>query len=659
MSFGIYLKTLRTGVMTQRELAERIGVSHTYISKIENNVEKPPNEKILVKIANELNVDKYKLMIAADIMPYEYKNMIKENQELLDYVKIAKDTACFNKREDELKVQKSFFRQLFENNAEGVILTDNVGKIVWVNNSFTKIEGYEATEVIGNSYELLNSYNKNIPRLTEIRQSIFENGVWKGKSLGKRKNGEIYNQMLNIIVIKNDRGNITNFTALISDITEEKIKEEKIYNLAFKDSLTSLYNRAFFLEKLDNELIISKENKEKMGLLFIDFDGFKRINDNLGNSTGDKLLKMIAERLKKCIDETHTIARMGGDEFAVLLSQSENVESLVYIAEKISFSLREPFFINENEIYMSASIGIAVYPDDGINGDELISRADIALNRAKKDSKNKIQVYSHELDEETKKGFIIENNLRYALDRNELYINYQPIIDVKTKQIICAEVLLRWNNIELGFVPPDRFIHIAESTGLIIPIGEWVLKTACEQNKKWQDAGYKPISIAVNISVRQLENIGFVESVENILKATNLDPKYLELEITESVAIKDINNTIKILKNLNDLGIKWSIDDFGTGYSSLGQLNKIAINTLKIDKTFVNDIVENNDSEIASAIISMAHKLKLSVVAEGVETENQLDFLRNNKCDMAQGYLFSKPIDENMFEKLILCEVKR
>ncbi|TCO78721.1 sensor domain-containing protein [Marinisporobacter balticus] len=435
-----------------------------------------------------------------------------------------------------------------------------------------------------------------------------------------------------------------------TEITDCKSKEEKINYLAFRDFLTGLYNRAFFIRKLNYTLVNACSKKEKIGILFIDLDGFKNINDHLGHAAGDQLLQKVAKRIKQCVRESDIVARIGGDEFVLLLSQMEDVENPMYIAKRIVDGFEKPFYVNENKLYVDISIGIAIYPDDGKTADTLMIHADMAMYKAKESKGNKVERFSDILNEKEKERFVIENLLKDALARDEFSLYYQPIINMKTGKMMGAESLLRWKTEKLGFIPPDKFIPIAERNGLIVPLGEWVLKTACRQNKQWQETGYMPIYLAVNISVRQLEQKDFINRIENILNETGLDPKYLELEITESISAENIHNIGNAFKKLNDLGVTLSIDDFGTGYSSLGQLKILPISKLKIDKIFVKDIhKEINHTAITAAIIAMAKRLNLEVVAEGIETEDQLRFLQENKCDMGQGYLFSKPIDASRF----------
>lgn len=439
----------------------------------------------------------------------------------------------------------------------------------------------------------------------------------------------------------------------LCEITKQRLRDTIKY-LSSTDSLTGLYNREFFIDSLNNEISKAFIKKEKFAIIFLDLNGFKKINDTLGHFTGDKILKLISLELMKYMGDTNLISRFGGDEFVILLPNISNVEEVINVAKEILNIFDQPFTIDKNHMYISTSIGVVLYPENGLNCETLIKNADIAMYKAKENNRNSIQVFDSCMKEEVNEQFILGNYLHDALRNKEFLVYYQPIIDINTGKIAAAEALLRWNHPKLGFIPPDKFISVAENMGLIYSIGEWVLRTACRQNKLWQSEGYNPILISVNVSVKQLEQKNFVELVSNILDETELSPEYLELEITESVSAGDINKIIKVLNNLKDLGVKLSMDDFGTGYSSLGNLKKLAISKLKIDKSFIDDIDEEvNNAEIASAIIALAKNLNLMVVAEGIEVERQLSFLKENSCHMAQGYLFSKPVNCSSFEKLL------
>ncbi|QXM06800.1 EAL domain-containing protein [Crassaminicella indica] len=547
--------------------------------------------------------------------------------------------------------QLNIFEKVLENNTEGVLIADIEGNILWVNHAFVEITGYEEKEVIGKNYWTFNALEKEIYK--KIKVSLFEKGMWKGEALSKRKDGEIYPQRINLFLIK-DKEKPTHFAAIIRDDTDCKSKEQKINYLAFRDFLTGLYNRAFFIGKLHYTLINACRKKERMAVFFIDLDGFKNINDHLGHAVGDLLLQKAARRIQFCVRECDIVARIGGDEFTILLPNINDVQSSIKIAQRIMNSFEKPFLINEHKLYVDISVGIAVYPDDGLDADTLMIHADIAMYKAKESKGSRVERFSNDLNKQSKEKFILENLLKGVLQRDEFLLYYQPIVNINTGKMVGAEALLRWKTKEFGWIPPSKFIPIAENTGRIISIGEWVLENACRQNKKWQATGYMPIYLSVNISIRQLEQKDFVEKVKNILLKTGLEAKYLELEITESISAENIYNIFSTFEKLNQLGVKLSIDDFGTGYSSLSQLSRLPISKLKIDKSFVNDLyIDNNNKSIVSAIIAMAKTLKMEVVAEGIETNEQLKFLKAAKCHMGQGCLFSPPVDKEAFEKFL------
>jgi len=422
-------------------------------------------------------------------------------------------------------------------------------------------------------------------------------------------------------------------------------KEKKEFN---KDHITGVYNKLFLLDKINDEL--KNENNIFVVVLF-DVERFSEIYESLD---GDELLKIIGDKLLKSVSNKGIVGRVTRAEYTILLNQIENIEDAKKIVQNIMDEFKDTIIIDEYKLNLSVNMGMSVYPNDGDNANSLYNKGSIARNKAKESIGSKIEFYSSDLNKKIKKEFILENKLQDALEKEELFLNYQPIVDMNTKKIIGCEALLRWMNDELGFIPPDKFIPIAEKNNLIIKIGKWVLRTACKQNKKWQDEGNERIFVAVNISVIQLKQEGFAKLVDDILKETGLNSKYLELEITESISKDNIEEIIVILKDLKNLGVSISMDDFGTGYSSLSQLKDLSLNTLKIDKSFVDDIENNvNDISIIAAIIAMAKKLGLNIVAEGVETTNQFEFLDDNKCDMVQGYLFSKPLNKMEFEKLL------
>lgn len=456
-------------------------------------------------------------------------------------------------------------------------------------------------------------------------------------------------------VIVNGSGAANWMVGTVQDITDLKRTEEQIRYLAYFDGLTGLPNRTLFKEHLERAILYATRHKKMIALLFLDMDRFKNINDTLGHDAGDKLLKEMAERLKTSVRKTDsvshegpelagTVSRLGGDEFTILLSDIVQIQDVSRVARRILESISQPILLDGHEIVITASIGISIYPNDGTDIVYLIKDADTAMYRAKELGKNNFQFYTQSMNNKAFELLVMEGQLHKALEREEFFLHYQPQVDIRTGRIIGVEALVRWQHPELGMVSPASFIPLAEETGLIIPIDEWVLKTACSQNKRWQAAGFPPIKISTNLSAKHFARKNLMESIAKIVHDTGMDPHYLDLEITESVLVKNVGELIIIFQELKGIGVSLLIDDFGTGYSSLSYLKKFSLDVLKIDQSFVREITTDSGSAaITKTIIEMAHNLNLRALAEGVETEEQFTFLLENECDVFQGYLFSKP----------------
>jgi len=441
--------------------------------------------------------------------------------------------------------------------------------------------------------------------------------------------------------------------SVIREITRRKEYERKINYLYNHDTLTGLPNRVFFNEKLTNA-IANAGQKEKMALMVIDLDGFKTINDTLGHSIGDKILVDIASRFKDILNKDTIVARLGGDEFAIFKRNICSIEQMERCAQGILNLFDKPFSINKFNLYISASMGISLYPDNGKDIDTILKNADVAMYKAKDIGKNNYQFFDNDMIKDSLHQLRLINDMKKALERNEMLVYYQPKINIQSGKMIGLEALVRWQHPELGMISPGEFITLAEETGLILPLGEWVLRTACHQAKQWQLKGYPEFKVAVNLSAKQFNQRRLTEKIGEILEETGLDPGCLELEITESTFIHNIEHTTMILSQLKEMGIQIALDDFGTGYSSVGYLNRMAVDALKIDRSFIFDLDTNHHNRaISSAIIALAHSLNLKVTAEGVETYDQLAFLKEQNCDDMQGYLFSRPLAVMDFEKFI------
>ena len=547
---------------------------------------------------------------------------------------------------------------VFENTSEGILITNAEHKIVSVNRAFTEITGYSEDEVMGRNPSLLQSGRHDETFYDAMWQSIKSTGQWSGEIWNRRKDGEIYPQLLNINTFVNQKGELTHHIGVFSDISNIKDAESRLEHLAHHDALTDLPNRLLCLARLEHELQVAKRSGEQVGVLFIDLDMFKNINDSLGHAKGDHLLQQVAKRVQENIRGEDTFARLGGDEFVMIAGAIKGRQDIALIAENTLAMFSRPFLVDEQDVFISASIGISIYPDDGEDTDTLLRNADVAMYCAKSEGRNNYQFYMPALTHRVQERLNIETCLRQALKKNELMLYYQPQYSLDSQQMIGVEALLRWRHPEMGMVAPDRFIPVAEETGLIVPIGEWVLKTACQQLKAWQDAGCAPGRMAVNLSARQFWKPGLAKVVQNILTETGIEPGFLELELTESIIMHDTDIVSNTLATLHEIGVELSIDDFGTGYSSLSYIRRFPLDRLKIDRSFVRDIMSNpDDAEMIVSIIALGHSMKLKVLAEGVETLEQLQYLQMQGCDEVQGFYFSKPLPADELGALLTLPV--
>ena len=542
---------------------------------------------------------------------------------------------------------------------EGIMITDARNVVLRVNHTFTDITGYTSAEIIGKKPSLLRSGRQDEAFYSDLWNKLRQAGTWNGEIWNRRKNGEIYPEHLTITAVKDAKGVVTNYVAAFTDITKSKAAEEAIKDLAFFDPLTKLSNRRLLQDRLHQALSASDRSGQTGALLFIDLDNFKNINDTLGHTVGDVLLQEVAERLKSCVRQGDTVARLGGDEFVIMLEDlgEQAVEAAAQaesIGDKILSVLNHPYLLNNKEYLNTPSIGVVLFNGHEQVSDDLFRQADIAMYQAKKDGRNALRFFDPKMQEVINTRSAIENELRIALELKQFHLYYQIQMDHEQRPL-GAEALIRWIHSERGIVSPVEFIHIAEETGLILSIGQWVLDTACSQLKIWQDEAHsRDLILSVNVSAKQFRQIDFSEQVQASILRHNINPARLKLEITESVLLDNIDSIIVTMNTLNKIGVRFSLDDFGTGYSSLQYLKRLPLHQLKIDQSFVRDLVEDiNDRAIIFTIISMAHSLNLEVIAEGVETEEQRHYLETNGCKSYQGYLFSKPLPIEEFKDLL------
>ncbi len=556
-------------------------------------------------------------------------------------------------------VKASLERQLattvFNVSSDAILIADSENRIVSVNAAFCEITGYSADEVAGRNPKILSSGKHDAKFYQAMWRDLREAGRWSGEVWNRRKNGEIYAELLTVNTVKNDRGELTHYVAIFADITEHKQIQEHVRYLAHYDALTNLPNRVLFNDRLGQALINAQRADSKAAVMFLDLDRFKNINDTLGHGAGDMLLQEVAARLTDCIRQGDTVSRLGGDEFVVLLPELNDEKDTQRVAQKLLNTLAFPIVLQGHELHISASIGISYYPMDGTNTETLMRHADIAMYRAKEEGRNNYQYYHASMNARSFERLAMEASMRHALKRGEFELYYQPRYAMPEGAIVGAEALIRWSHPELGMVSPGLFIPLAEETGLILPIGEWVLKQVAAQGRAWQQAGFPPLSLAANVSARQFRQPDFAGKVMQILRDSGFDPRHLELELTESTLMAHVEENIETLQALNALGIRIAIDDFGTGYSSLSYLKRLPVDILKIDRSFVSELPDSRDgAAIVEAIVAMARSLGLHIVAEGVETAVQLEFLQERKCDEIQGYYFSRPLPVEQFEQLVL-----
>ncbi len=553
--------------------------------------------------------------------------------------------------QDEMALKRA--ARVFESSQEAILLTDTECNIVSVNPAFLEMTGYRADEVIGKNPRLLSSGRHPPEFFADMWHALTGEDKWQGEVWNRRSNGDDFPVWLRISVYRDAAGKVRNYVGTSTDISERLDAQERIRQLAYFDPLTRLPNRRMLQDRAQQALASAEREGNSLALLFVDLDHFKTINDSLGHSAGDQLLSEVAQRLTASVRRMDTVARLGGDEFVVLLAET-TLDGAAEVARKILDVVARPFLVEQHELGVTPSLGISLFPQDGRDFETLLKHADTAMYRAKESGRNAYQFFASEMNVAALERLVLENSLRQGLERGEFILYYQPQINVASGRIIGSEALVRWRHPKIGLVPPGKFIPAAEISGLIVSIGEWVLREACRQNRAWQDAGLPPISVAVNISSVQFRGGQLEGNVRSVLAETGMSAEFLELELTEGILMGGANETVETLRRLSTLGVKLAIDDFGTGYSSLSYLKRFPVDKLKIDQSFVRDIVTDPDDwAIAKAVISMGHSLRLDVIAEGVEHAEQLEMLRDQGCDEVQGYYFSIPLPAQEFAELL------
>jgi len=565
----------------------------------------------------------------------------------LDYQGQAAVLTTFTPIDQQKKMEArlQLWAKVFEATSEGIMVVDRDYRVVNVNAAFKRATGYHAEEVVGQPASLIYSEHHDGAFYQQLESTVRSKGAWQGEYWLRCKNGEAVPQWLTINTVRDGRGDVASVITVFTDLRERKAQEERIRHLAHHDGLTGLPNRLLFLERLQLSLDQARRQGKGVAVLFIDLDRFKTINDSLGHHVGDGLLQSVAQRLSQVIRAGDTVSRLGGDEFVVILNSIETAEEVAQIIEHRLIPLvREPHAVAGSELYVSCSVGVALFPEDGEDLDQLMRNADAAMYEAKSSGRDNFQFFTQAMNARAFERLRTENALRHAVERRELEVHFQPLVNIRERRLVGAEALVRWRHPELGLFPPARFIPVAEDTGMIVAIGEWVLAEACRRQREWEAAGLGPLFVAVNISAVQFRHAGFVETVAATVAASGMEPACLELEVTETMLMDSAEANVAVLKALKQSGVRLSIDDFGTGYSSLNYLNRFPIDKLKVDRSFVADMLADpTDLAITKAIIGLGHTLGLKVAAEGVEYPEELKRLQEAGCDEVQGYYFARP----------------
>ncbi len=563
---------------------------------------------------------------------------------------LQEHTAALGRAEAELRL----YATVFTNASEGMLITDAHSRIIAANPAFSRITGYSPAEVVGRSPALLNSGRQDAGFYRRMWSTLASRGKWQGELWNRRRDGSIYPEWLSITAVQGEgdgeEGGPCNYIGIFSDITERKEAEARILHLAHHDPLTNLPNRALLNDRLGQTLLQARRDGRGAAVLLLDLDRFKTINDTLGHERGDSLLLEVCARCRRVLRDTDTLARLSGDEFVIVLPDATTADVAADTARRLLDAIALPCRLGEHEISITASIGIALFARDGSDESTLLRNADAAMHRAKEAGRNAFEFYAEDMNTSSLGRLLLEHQLRGAAERGELLLHYQPKVSAADGRLGGFEALLRWQHPELGMVAPGQFIPLAEESGLIVPIGQWVLEEACRQQRAWLDAGFDVPPLAVNLSAHQLAQPDIVATVAAAIERHHLAPGLIELELTETMLMRDVDRTIRTLVRLREMGVRLSIDDFGTGYSSLSYLKRLPVQALKIDKSFVQDIGADGEAvKLAAAIIALAHSMDLHVIAEGVETEAQREYLARHGCDQFQGYYFDRPMPAEEF----------
>ena len=607
---------------------------------------------ILNACETSLNGEAVTIVVEVNGRVYQsYFNPIFNAQgEVTSVIGVANDITELAHSEKQMRILSSAVEQT----AEMVMITDVLGVIEYVNPAFEAITGYPREEVIGKKPAILQSGKMDPQVYHNLWETVLHGDSFSDVFINKRKDGSIFYEEKTITPVVDPNKKISHFVATGKDISERMRTQERLHYMAHHDALTNLPNRSLFLDRLRQAMARARWHNRLIAVMFIDIDHFKTINDDYGYDVGDQLLIQLTKRFSSSTRAGDTIARFGGDEFAILLDDIASEKDVSLLAKKLLDTLAPVFTIAEQKILVTASIGVSIFPNDGDDEETLLRNADVAMYRAKDLGRNNYQFYSNEMSARAFERLSLENSLRHALKRQEFFLLYQPQLDLNSGEIIGVEALLRWQHPELGIIMPTEFVALLEETGLIVPVGDWVLKTACEQAMVWHKAGFKQLTMSINLSGRQFNNPDIIKSFQETIVQSGIDPTLLEMELTESMLMRNASKTVSALNSLHHLGIQIAVDDFGTGYSSLNYLRRFPISTLKIDRTFIRDVVEDaDDAAIATAIIVMAQSLNLRVVAEGVETDAQKAFLQERNCLLIQGDWFSVPVDAESITQML------